>query len=311
MDVSLRQQLLAISERNHGLLARRDVLALGASPKTWRGLRRRGEWIVVTPRVVRRAGAPVTPSQTALAAVLDVGPGSYVSHSSAAALWGVAGMTIAPLHLIVRRDATETPSTLAIVHRPTHLPDPFAAVVDGVPVVRPSLMVLQLAHGMHPDKLKAVVDRLWSRRLLSGPSLERELAPVLGRGRAGTSAIRELLSRFPKGYVPPANGLESRFAQIAADFDLGRFRRQVDLGDDEVWCGRVDFVGEDWPLVVEVQSEMFRASLTDRAADDRRRRRLRAAGFEVVEVWDAEVWHRRAEVVARVRDAIWRLRAAS
>jgi len=311
VDVSLRQQLLALSERNHGLLGRRDVLALGVSPKAWRGLRRRGEWTVVTPRVIRRAGAPMTPSQGALAAVLDVGPGSYVSHGSAAALWGVPGMTVEPIHVMVLRDATETPSALATIHRPTHLPDPFAAVLNGVPVVRPALMVLQLAHDVHPEKLKAMVDRLWSRRLLSGPSLQRELEPVLGRGRAGTTAIRELLERFPDGYVPPASGLESRFAQIVADFDLGRFRRQVDLGDDEAWCGRVDFVGEDWPLVVEVQSELYHASLTDRSADDRRRRRLRAAGFEVIEVWDDEVWHRRAAVVARVNDAIWRLRAAS
>lgn len=311
VDVSVRQQLLDLSEQNHGLLARRDVFALGLTSKVRCGLRRRGEWIAVSPRVVRRAGAPVTPSQRALAAALDVGPPAYVSDCSAGWFWGVPGMRLEPVHVMVLRDATETPSTLAISHRPTHLPDPFAAVLDGVPVVRPALMVLQLAHGMHPEKLKAVVDRLWSRRLLSGPSLERELAPVLGRGRAGTAAIRALLDAFPPGYVPPASGLESRFASIVADFDLGRFRRQVDLGDDEAWCGRVDFVGEDWPLVVEVQSERYHASLTDRAADERRRRRLRSAGFEVVEVWDSEVWHQRAVVVERVRRAIWRLRAAS
>jgi very-short-patch-repair endonuclease len=111
--------------------------------------------------------------------------------------------------------------------------------------------------------------------------------------------------------VPPASGLESRFAQIVADFDLGRFRCQVDLGDDEVWCGRVDFVGEEWPLVVEVQSELYHSSLTDREADARRRQRLQSAGFEVVEVWDTEVWHQRAVVVDRVRKAIWRLKAVA
>ena len=253
----------------------------------------------------------MTQSQRALAAVLDVGPSAYVSHSSSASMWGVPGMRLEPVQVMVVRGGRETITPLATTHRPTHLPDPFAAVLDGVPVVRPALMVLQLAHDMHPEKLKAMVDRLWSRRLLSGPSLQRELEPVLGRGRAGTTAIRELLERFPEGYVPPASGLESRFASIVADFDLGPFRRQVDLGDDEAWCGRVDFVSEELPLVVEVQSELYHSSLTDQEADARRRQRLKAAGFEVVEVWDAEVWHRRALVVDRVRQALWRLAAAA
>jgi very-short-patch-repair endonuclease len=212
---------------------------------------------------------------------------------------------------MVLRDGKETETPLAIIHRPTHLPDPFAAVVDAVPVVRPSLMVLQLAAGMHPDRLRTMVDRLWSRRLLSGPSLRRELEPILGRGRAGSAAVRALLDSYPEGYVPPASGIESRFAQIAADFDLGPFRRQVDLGGEEAWCGRVDFVAEDRPLVVEVQSERYHSSLTDREADARRRQRLEAAGFEVVEVWDSEIWHQRSLVVDRVRKAIWRLRAAA
>jgi very-short-patch-repair endonuclease len=311
VDAILRRCLLATSAGQHGLLTRHQAYEVGVSPKAWRHLRTAGEWIEVTHRVVRRAGAPVTLLQGALAAVLDVGPSAYVSHTSAAAMWGVPGMRIEPIQVMVVRGGRETVTSLATTHRPTHLPDPFAAVVDGVPVVRPALMVLQLAHGMHPDKLKAVVDRLWSRRLLSGPSLERELEPVLGRGRAGTAAMRTLLGSFPEGYVPPASGLESRFAQIVADFDLGRFRRQVDLGDDETWCGRVDFIGEDWPLVVEVQSELYHSSLTDREADARRRSRLEAAGFEVVEVWDSEVWHRRELVIDRVRKAIWRLRAVA
>lgn len=305
-----RRDLLALSEAQHGLLSRRQVLDRGVSARAWRLLPDRSEWVAMSPRVVRRAGAPTTASQRALAAVLDVGPHAYVSHQSAAALWGVPGTALEPVHVMVLRGGKETDTGLATTHRPTHLPDPFAAVVDGVPVVRPALMVLQLAYAMHPEKLKTIVDRLWSRRLLSGPSLRRELEPVLGRGRAGTTAVRELLERFPPGYVPPASGLESRFAQIAADFDLGRFRSQIDLGDEQ-WSGRVDFLSEEWPLVVEVQSELYHSSLTDREADARRRARLEAAGFVVVEVWDAEVWHRRAVVAERVRKAIWRLRAAA
>ena len=55
----------------------------------------------------------------------------------------------------------------------------------------------------------------------------------------------------------------------------------------------------------------YHSSLTDREADARRRMRLEAAGYEVVEVWDNEIWHQRTLVAERVRKAIWRLRAAA
>ena len=88
-------------------------------------------------------------------------------------------------------------------------------------------------------------------------------------------------------------------------------RRQVDLGTDGVWSGRVDFLVEGQPIVIEVQSERHHAALSDRRADAARRAGLEAAGFVWVEVWDHEVWATPAVVVARVRAAIDRLSTVS
>ena len=70
------------------------------------------------------------------------------------------------------------------------------------------------------------------------------------------------------------------------------FERQVDLGDDEGWIGRVDFADRRLKVVVEVQSETFHSSLSDRRRDAERFRRLRAAGWIVVEVTEDEIFHR-------------------
>ena len=83
---------------------------------------------------------------------------------------------------------------------------------------------------------------------------------------------------------------------------LPEMRRQVDSGEER-WVGRVDFRASDLPLIVEVQSETYHSALTDAADDEVRLAALRAAGFVVVEVTDAEVWHRGPVVIARVRDA--------
>ena len=123
--------------------------------------------------------------------------------------------------------------------------------------------------------------------------------------------FQQVLDSLPPDYVPPASGIESRFDWITRQAGLGRFRRQVDLGDEESWSGRVDFVAEHRPLVVEVQSEAHHSSLTDVDADARRHERLRAGGFVVVEVWDTEVWHRADVVIARIAAALRRLDAAA
>jgi very-short-patch-repair endonuclease len=168
--------------------------------------------------------------------------------------------------------------------------------------------LLELAIDMHPEQLRRRLDWMWSRRLLSGPSLRAELAPVMHKGRPGTAALRALLEGLPADDVPPASGLESRFDQIVRDHDLPPMRRQVDLGDDEQWCGRVDFRAEEVPLVVEVQSDLHHRALSSQADDARRRARLEAAGLTLVEVDEAGVWHRPAEVARQVREGYWTAR---
>ena len=77
--------------------------------------------------------------------------------------------------------------------------------------------------------------------------------------------------------MPPASGLEGRTKEILAEAGLGGSRRQVDVGDDR-WVGRVDFLSERAPLIVEVQSERYHRSLSDEWHDAARRAALEAAG---------------------------------
>ncbi|HJR24471.1 MAG TPA: hypothetical protein VJ804_03295 [Acidimicrobiales bacterium] len=123
------------------------------------------------------------------------------------------------------------------------------------------------------------------------------------RGRPGIRTMRQVLADRPRTYRPPASGLESRFEQILVSAGLPPMERQVDTSDEAGWIGRVDFRDRRLPLIVEIQSERFHTSLTDRASDRARVRRLREAGFEVVEIDDEEVWLRRDTVVRRIIDA--------
>ena len=199
--------------------------------------------------------------------------------------------------------ASATP--LARVHRIRSLTEAHGVVLRGVPVVRPELLALQLCGSVHPDRAERALDRMWSMRLLSGPSTRRMLDEVAASGVRGVTVLRALLDDRGPLYVPPASGLEARFAQILREAGLAPMERQLDLGDHEGWCGRVDFADPPTPggrrALVEVQSEKYHTALVDRRSDEERLLRLRAAGFVVGTVDDFQVWHQPRQVLAEVR----------
>jgi very-short-patch-repair endonuclease len=202
---------------------------------------------------------------------------------------------------------TQRRSTLIKVNRVRRLPDRWCTELDSIPIIRPELLAVRLFALEHPLRAATLVDRLWSMRLLSGPSIASLLADMGARGRNGIAGLRDYLDERGPGYVPPASNLESRVKQILEAAGIA-VRCQVDSGGDR-WTGRVDFRTVEWPVIIEVQSEAHHSALVDRLADEQRLAALRAAGFEVVELWDTTVWADAEAVVRAVQAAIQRCRA--
>ncbi len=115
--------------------------------------------------------------------------------------------------------------------------------------------------------------------------------------------MRRVLDERGFDYHPPQSNLEQRVLRILSDAQIAA-RPQVDLGDDR-WTGRVDFLVEP-NIVIEVQSERYHTSLTDRRQDEARHARLSAAGFAVIEVWDREVFEQPWTIIERVRNTLWK-----
>ena len=114
--------------------------------------------------------------------------------------------------------------------------------------------------------------------------------------------MRDLLDVRGPNWVPPASGLESRAMELLTRNGFVGYERQVDLGDND-WVGRVDFVHRQRRVVIEVQSDRHHAALSSRRDDDLRFKRLQAAGFVVVAVWETELWHQPEPFLARLRAA--------
>jgi very-short-patch-repair endonuclease len=299
--------LLELAECQHGFLLRRSVREAHVPAKVVRRWFATGSWVAEGPRVLRRTGAPWTKASPLMRAVLDAGPGAVLSHATAAAWWGLPGFDLLTIHVTRPRAITGTVPLFAHrLHEVLDLAHDQVTVLDGIPIVRPERAAFELCASVHPLRAARAIDTGWAKGLWSGSSLRRLHGDLAERGRKGTVVMREILEERPPGWVPPASGLEGRVKEILAEAGLGGFRRQVDVGDDR-WVGRVDFLSERAPLIVEVQSERYHKALLDELHDAARRAALEAAGFTVVEVWDTDVWHDRRKVVRAVRAAMTNL----
>ena len=300
-----------LSESQFGLVARRQLTAAGIDRKkierrvTW------GELEVVTPRVLRLAGVATSEEQLLMAPLLHAGEGTLLSHTTAAAWWGIAGFRLDKIHVSIERNRHwEEDTGAVVVHHATKIPGWCRKELRGIAVISPGLAVYQLAGTIHPDRVARALDNAWSLGLLDGATLDRLLYEFGRPGRDGTVLMRKLRRERAGAWTPPSSNLEHRFDEIMVKGGVTTLRRQVDIGDEE-WSGRVDFLDRECPLVIEILSERYHSALLDREADEARRIRHEQMGLTVIEVWDHEIFYTPWQVVERVRNARKLLLAAA
>jgi len=286
---------LALAEQSHGILTRSQLKGLGLSHNQIDHLQSSGRWERVTDVIFRVVGTPRTSLQMTAAAVADCGPNAVLSHWSAAALWGLAGCPLKPF-TACRIGASRRGSDLARIHQVRVLPAYWCTELQGIPIVRPELLALQIFSVSKDARAERLVDNLWSQHLLTGASITQFLDDLGRRGRNGTAGLRRYLADRGADYTPSDSNLESRFRQILEEAGI-YLLPQVNIGTAERWTARVDFRHPQLPLIVEIQSSLYHDALVDRRADAARISELKSAGFHVLEITDQMVWTSPAEVV--------------
>lgn len=109
--------------------------------------------------------------------------------------------------------------------------------------------------------------------------------------------MARLLDERSDGYVAPASELEHRFLLLIRAAGLREPVRQLDVGDNAGWAGRVDYAYTDLRLLVELDSRRHHMSKLDFEADRARDNRRVAAGWRPVRFTWERVTRRQAEVI--------------
>jgi hypothetical protein len=263
-----------LAGRYFGLVTHAQLVALGLGRGAIEHRVRTGRLIVVHPGVYAVGHRRTDPLAVAAAAVLAGGPGALLSHSSAAALWGMMPRWQAPLEIIVPAD--RRPAGIR-AHRSRTVARRDIRRQLGIRVTRPARTLLDVTPRLNAIGLARAVNVSRHNRHLR----LSDLAELLDRlpHHPGASRLRSFLDA-PAG--PTRSEFEDRFVEFARRFGLPAPEINVYVAG---YLVDVLFAAER--VIVELDGYEYHG---DRSAFERDRERdaaALAAGHATVRVtWD-------------------------
>lgn len=189
------RRVLQLAEAQHGVVARRQLLALGLTHDTIVHRRLSGRLVALHRGVFALGHRALRPEGRWMAAVLACGSTAVLSHRSAAALWDlrVAASTI---DVTVPSSAGRKRRGAFAVHRVPGLTASQVTTLRGVPVTAAHRTLLDLAGCVDAAALRRAVERADQLELFD----LRRLRPLLDAHprRPGVPALEALLQDYSR-----------------------------------------------------------------------------------------------------------------
>jgi hypothetical protein len=256
-ESDLEPRILALAQRQHGHIARRQLLGLGLSRGAIEGRLKSGEYIAAHRGVYGIAPRRNDPVSRAAAAVLACGDGAALSHASAASLWGFLPRWRFPLEVMADGERNRPGIT---AHRCQSLIPRDITRERGIRVTSPARTALDLAPRLTTKQLT----RLVNNARHDGDLRPGSLQDVVQRNRYHPGA--KLLTPFAEDYSNPTNsGFEDDFLAFTAKYGLPTPQVNVRL-----YGHQVDAYFPEHNLIVECDGWEFHRQRS--AFDDDRER---------------------------------------
>jgi hypothetical protein len=265
--------------------------------------------VVEYDNVYRLAGAPKTPSQRRLAAVLAVGALTAVSHRAAAEMLGIWVSTPPTTEISTTRAHSPELEGVRVVHRLEDLHERWITAVDGVPCTTVARTLVDLGAVLPENEVARCLDRALGRCLVTVSAVEAARKAVARRGRRGAGVIRRVLEPH-LACEPVAGVFEARMARLISAQGLPPAVPEYEVWTEAgVFVARVDFAYPELRLAVEVDGFGPHSSLEVFRRDRRRQNALVSAGWTVLRFTWTEVDGGSPHVGATIRSAHRRLAA--
>jgi hypothetical protein len=269
------EDIAALAECQHGLVARAQLLALGVGPGAIKHRVAVGRLRMVRRGVYAVGHRALRGEAWWMAGVLAAGPGAVLAGRSAAALWRMRDSARPVVEVV-------SPRRLALPGIEAHriaLPDDEVTIEAGIPVTTPARTLLDLAAIVSPQHLQAAFNEAEVRRLASPTSLDALLARY--PGRRGTRALERVLDNHHKnGQTIPTSILERRFLTFLDASGLPR-PATINRPSDH---GELDATWPEQRLIVECDGFATHGTREAFERDRAKDRALQAAGWRVVRI---------------------------
>lgn len=299
IDQTLAEKAWALAARQHGVVTRRQLLALGLSAQAVQHRLSRGRLHRID-RGIYAVGRPALDREGRwMVAVLACGRGAVLSHGSAAALWGIGPLLSSvevtiPIASPRRRDGVH-------VHRRPNLLPAHATVRKAIPVTNPVRTAIDLAVRLDPTQLERMINEADRLGLVSPEGLLTALDAY--PGVRGVGRLRSILEA--RTFRLTDSELERRFLRIVEKAGL-----PFPLTRQPVNGFRVDFFWPDLGLVVETDGLTYHRTPAQQARDRVRDQAHLAAGLTPLRFTHAQVRYEAGYVRETLTSLVSRLRRA-
>lgn len=275
-----------LAGRQHGIIARRQLLALGFNAREIEHRVARGRLHLVMRGVYAVGWPRLTQKRRWMAAVLACGDGAMLSHHSAAALWRIGTERKGAVDVSVRRRAELKRTGLWVRGRPSLRVEDVISV-DGIPVTAVVQTLIDLATELPPRRLERAVNEADKYDLIDPEALRAELDRYVGV--PGVKALRTLLGK--RTFRLSDSDLEVLFRPIAATAGL-----PLPLTKQIVNGYEVDFFWPELGLVVETDGLRYHRTPSTQARDAQRDRAHVLAGMTPLRFTHYEIRYERSQV---------------
>jgi predicted transcriptional regulator of viral defense system len=189
--------IAALATRQHGVVARRQLTALGLNKSAIAHRVHAGRLHRVHRAVYAVGHFLMTTRGRWMAAALACAPRAWVGHAAAAALWDLRASQASTIDVLVLSAAGRARHPGLRIHRVPSLRPGEVTVHEGIPVTTPGRTLLDLAAMRPPRELERALDRAEMLRIVDMRALDAVLRahPC----QPGTARLRRVLGRHAAG----------------------------------------------------------------------------------------------------------------
>ncbi len=282
-----------IAAQQFGVISLAQLMELGLSPAQVEYRVRLGRLHPLYPGVYAVGHARIVPHGRLLAALFAVRPDPFLSHRTAAGVWGLREINTRQIELTVVSTGGR-PRPGLTVHRIKRPPAP-EEIVDrnGLRVSSVPRMLIELAPREHPRELDRLITQAVRKRIFDLEAMEAALGryarrPGVGKLKAALAAYRPKPER--------ASGFEIAFDEFLTEHpEIPDPVRNVYFGIWEVDCY--------WPehkLAIELDGRDWHTAVRDAEKDRIKDTKLQREGILVMRISELRFEHDRRGILEDV-----------